>query len=134
MSYAVDRYEFIQIMVAEGLTQWQAERLLSYSTTLDRLATAQCNGTYPFDNGQCKVKACIKCEIECAPQSLTKDNICPKCIAQNNVKKLLESCSSTFKAIFSGNTRGYVLKIKVPSGRTNDWGCTGICVPSSFRG
>lgn len=29
----------------------------------------------------------------------------------------------------SGDPRSAVFKLKVPSGRTNDWGQTGICVP-----
>lgn len=31
--------------------------------------------------------------------------------------------------IFNGDPRGAVLKLKVPSGRTNDWGREGVCVP-----
>jgi hypothetical protein len=30
---------------------------------------------------------------------------------------------------FQGDPRGAVVKLKVPSGRTDDWGKTGICVP-----
>ena len=32
--------------------------------------------------------------------------------------------------IFNGDPRGAVLKLSVPSGRTDDWGQEGICVPS----
>lgn len=32
--------------------------------------------------------------------------------------------------LFSGDPRGATVKLKVPSGRTNDWGNTGICVPT----
>lgn len=31
--------------------------------------------------------------------------------------------------VFSGDPRGATVKLKLPSGRTNDWGNTGICVP-----
>ena len=31
--------------------------------------------------------------------------------------------------VFQGDPRGAVLKLQVPSGKTNDWGRTGICVP-----
>ena len=31
--------------------------------------------------------------------------------------------------IFDGDPRGAVLKLQVPSGRTNDWGREGVCVP-----
>ena len=32
--------------------------------------------------------------------------------------------------IFGGDPRGAVLKLRVPSGKANDWGGAGICVPS----
>lgn len=32
--------------------------------------------------------------------------------------------------VFSGDPRGACVKLKVPSGRTNDWGQEGICVPT----
>ncbi len=31
--------------------------------------------------------------------------------------------------VFQGDPRGATVKLRVPSGRTNDWGATGICVP-----
>lgn len=33
--------------------------------------------------------------------------------------------------VFGGDPRGATVKLKVPSGRTNDWGAEGICVPGS---
>ena len=32
--------------------------------------------------------------------------------------------------VFSGDPRGAVVKLVVPSGRTDDWGETGLCVPA----
>ncbi len=133
MSYSNYRAEFIKMMLAEGMNQWQAERLLYYSTRLDRLATAMCNGDYPCDNGQRKTKQCSKCDMGYAPESLNKYGVCPECRSQYNVEQILGGVGSGFEAIFSGDPRGCVLKIKVPSGRTNDWGREGICVPSSFN-
>ena len=31
--------------------------------------------------------------------------------------------------VFSGDPRGCTVKLKVPSGNTNDWGGVGVCVP-----
>ncbi len=31
--------------------------------------------------------------------------------------------------LFSGDPRGCTVKLEVPSGKTNDWGREGICVP-----
>jgi len=33
--------------------------------------------------------------------------------------------------IFSGDPRGATVKLVLPDGRTDDWGQTGICVPTS---
>lgn len=35
-----------------------------------------------------------------------------------------------FVPIFQGDPRGATVKIRVPSGKTGDWGQTGICVPA----
>jgi hypothetical protein len=32
---------------------------------------------------------------------------------------------------FQGDPRGHTIKLVVPSGKTDDWGGTGICVPTS---
>ncbi len=31
--------------------------------------------------------------------------------------------------VFDGDPRGTTVKVRVPSGKTDDWGQTGICVP-----
>lgn len=35
-----------------------------------------------------------------------------------------------FVPVFSGDPRGACVKIRVPSGKTDDWGQTGMCVPA----
>jgi hypothetical protein len=49
-----------------------------------------------------------------------------KCEAR--IRKLCEQLPGCVP-VFSGDPRGVTVKLKVPSGRTNDWGGTGICVP-----
>ena len=39
--------------------------------------------------------------------------------------------SHGIKPVFSGDSRGATVKLQFPSGRTNDWGQVGICVPTS---
>lgn len=47
-------------------------------------------------------------------------------------KRITELCEPFgFKADFQGDPRGATVKIRVPSGYTNDWGRTGICVPGA---
>lgn len=47
-------------------------------------------------------------------------------------KRITELCQPHgIKPIFQGDPRGATVKLQVPSGRTNDWGQIGICVPTS---
>lgn len=163
MSYQRERDEFLLIAQQEGLSYDVATKLLRYAQTLHRLAVAQCNGDWPADNGERKVEFCPECESGFVRSSFKKssfktvDNkpirICPDCRTQElvqvslgameHVKKdnglhamntSLKDCDCMkFKPLFGGDPRGCVLKIQVPSGRTNDWGKEGICVPVRDR-
>ena len=44
-----------------------------------------------------------------------------------------EACSELpgLSPDLSGDPRGHMLKLKTPSGYTDDWGQTGLCVPTS---
>jgi hypothetical protein len=154
MSYQKDRDEFLTIMSSEGMSLDTARKLLRYSQTLHRLATAQCNGDYPADNGERKVESCHKCDSGFVPSSMVRYfysemlhawehkpsklssvawepvKICPDCRTQDLVDRALPV---GFKAVFAGDSRGCVFKLQVPSGRTNDWGKEGICVPVRDR-
>lgn len=45
-------------------------------------------------------------------------------------KRIGKVCASIgCTPVFSGDPRGATVKVQVPSGRTNDWGATGVCVP-----
>jgi hypothetical protein len=63
-------------------------------------------------------------KFECAVK------VCPDCRTVELVKAALPE---GFTAVISGDPRGCVFKVKVPSGRTNDWGKEGICVPVRER-
>lgn len=64
MGYQRERDEFIVKASAEGLSLPVIHKLLRYASTLQRLAVAQCNGDWPYENGtpERKVKACPNCE------------------------------------------------------------------------
>lgn len=47
-----------------------ARALLRHATTLQRLAEAQCNGDWPADNGERKVKPCPLCEQQWVPSAI----------------------------------------------------------------
>jgi hypothetical protein len=120
-----DREDFISIMSAEGVPLQVSRQLLRAGATLHRLAVAQCNGDYPADGGFGKwaTKPCERCELHWAA-SVLKGSFCPDCRTEDRVKALC--AKHGLEAITGGDPRGAVLIIKVPSGRTNDWGSRGI--------
>jgi len=126
MSYQKDRDEFLEIIVKEGMPVTTARKLLRYAATLDRLAVALCNGDYPCDNGERKTKLCPRCGLGYAPNSF-RYGVCPDCRTAELVRTVLPA---GFTPIIGGDPRGCVLKLQVPSGKTNDWGREGICVPT----
>lgn len=115
-----------------------AGRFLRLSTTLHRLAEAQCNGDWPFDNGQRQVSPCPLCESGTAPSALTggplamlalRDHHQPGCMTalhrpcSCNVRKtkVCPDCRTTaaavqlswklpaYKVVTQGDPRGCVL-------------------------
>lgn len=125
-----DREEFVAIVAQEGLPYDVARVLMREATTLHRLAEASCNGDWPADNGQRKVEPCKRCEGLWVRSVLKKGGLCPDCRAEDRVRAILPE---GFAAVFQGDPRGAVFKLKVPSGRTNDGGREGVCVPSGSR-
>ena len=140
-----EREEFIAVMVKEGVPLAVTRQVLRYSATLQRLAEAQCNGDYPADNGERKVVPCSRCEAQWVRSSLVRDYkapkiqrpgestarwvplICKDCRTSDLVTAALAPYGIT--PVFQGDPRGCVVKLKVPSGYTNDMGREGVCVP-----
>lgn len=52
-------------------------------------------------------------------------------LIERRIRQLCTELGPDFEPIFDGDPRGNTVKVKVPSGRTNDWGKEGICVPTS---
>ena len=132
MSYQADRDEFIARMAKEGLPVDTARRLLRYATTLHRLAEASCNGDWPCDNGERKVEFCPRCESGMVKSMFRRsgagsERVCLDCRTAELVKA---SLPEGFVPVLGGDPRGAVLRVKVPSRTTNDWGRDGICVPT----
>ena len=128
-----DRDEFIATMTQEGLPVSVTRTIMRHGATLHRLAEAQCNGDWPADNGKRQVVPCggaadQGCGMYWHPSTLKGPmKQCPDCRIGLRVTALLAPYNIT--PIFNGDPRGAVLKLKVPSGRTNDWGREGVCVP-----
>lgn len=82
-----------------------ADKLLRWGTSLSRLAVQDCN-------------------VGLDEEGLSR---------RDSLRaKVTKSCEE-FKIVpvFSGDPRGATLKLKLPSGFSNDWGSTGVCVPTS---
>ena len=127
MSRQREREEFLVAMAKEGVSIEQGWALLRHARTLHRLAEAVCDGTWPADNGQRPTAVCPVCGGLWAPEAICGQR-CSGCRAEAAVRQLL--VGTGIEPVFSGDPRGAVLKLRLPSGCTNDWGQTGFCVPS----
>lgn len=103
--------------------------LMMHRAKLHRLAEAECNGAYPYHGGYRETMIeCGACGTWNAFASVSrKGNVCRECRSRAAVVELLKGTGIT--PIFGGDPRGCVLKLKMPSGYTNDWGREGVCVP-----
>lgn len=52
--------------------------------------------------------------------------LCQENLQARVTRLLAPYCVTT---VFQGDPRGAVVKLRVPSGKTDDWGRTGVCVP-----
>lgn len=130
MSYSLDRDELIANLTTEGLDIKTIRALLRAATILDRLAVAMCNGDWPADDGRRETIACVKCERHWHPSAIAQNGLCQNCRTEARVRAVLPA---GFTPVFGGDPRGCVLKIAVPSGKTDDWGREGLCVPVRNR-
>ncbi len=94
---------------------------------LQRLAEAECNGDWPCDNGERAVVFCSRCEAGYVV-SKVKGGLCESCRVADRVDRLAKGYG--LDAVHQGDPRGAVLKLIVPSGFTDDWGHSGVCVPA----
>ena len=130
MGYRKERDEFIARCAQEGVSEDTARALLRYSTTATRLAVASCNGDWPADNGERKVKACQKCGGGWVGHTILKGG-CPDCRCEALIVKACVAAGLPYE--LSGDPRGCVVKVKLPSGRGNSWGGDGMtCVPAPY--
>jgi hypothetical protein len=120
MSYQKERETFLAQWVREGGSIETARLILRDANTAQRLAAAQCNGDYPFDNGERTVDACAECGMGCAPRAMRKGRRCPSCVVDARLAKRIRESGFTEK--LSGDPRGYVVKVRFPSGTYNTWG------------
>ena len=132
MSRQNDREQFLVHASQEGISLRDARLLLRQAATLHRLAEAVCNGDWPADNGGWPdkriIRVCTECDTAWATASFRR-GVCPDCRAEARVREILAAYPGVTPE-FHGDPRGWVLLLRVPSGRTTDWGQRGIGVPS----
>jgi hypothetical protein len=130
MSYSLDRDETVALLTEEGLDIPALRVILRAAQTLHRLAVAQCNGDWPADNGQRETIECTNCGNYWDASTIAKSGLCQNCRTRARV---LEVLPEGFTPVFGGDPRGCVLKVAVPSGKTDDHAREGLCIPVRNR-
>lgn len=133
MSKQRDREEFCAIMVTEGMPLDICRAVMRLGARLHREAELQCSDeATDRDRIPCpgveRAGECV-CDFDAAMgahRDVTRSEV-RELRARQRVEKLCAPYG--IKPDFQGDPRGAVVKLKVPSGRTNDWGQTGVCVP-----
>lgn len=110
------RDEFIGAMARAGVRVDVARAWLRRAATAQRLAEASCNGDYPADNGERKVKPCPSCEVGWSPGSF-RGGVCPECSHERLMTRKLAAELPGWTAQFHGDPRGCVVVLGTPEGR-----------------
>lgn len=123
------RYKFEQIIREESTLPYseakhRAELLLRHGRTYANIQEMCCNGpgTWYGESNESFQKRQERHDkwIEKREQQLEK-----------RIRQICKELGDGFGVIFQGDPRGSTVKITVPSGKTNDWGKEGICVPTA---
>lgn len=118
-SYTSDRNATVKQLRSEGWNEADVRELLRLASKLQRFAVAVCNGDFPADNGERLTETCVQCEGNWVP-SFLRAGICGDCKATEKVEALAKHYGAV--AHCGGDPRGYVVKLKLPSGAHNGWG------------
>lgn len=129
-----ERDEFMHTMALEGVPVDVCRKVLRHAATHHRCAYMECSSEWADrDRVPCpgikREGGCI-CDYAYAKEGKHED--VPRVAvqaqrAEHAIVKALAPHKVT--PVFSGDPRGATVKLKVPSGRTDDWGQVGICVP-----
>ena len=147
MSRQREREEFIAKITAEGVPVNDARKLMRHATALQRIAELQCSSeAADRDRVKCLGDrkgfpgSCLcrdygaytdPSSVSYAPDRMGHGTI-PRINAQaERLQARVEAVCAPYgvQPVFQGDPRGAVLKLQVPSGKTDDWGQVGICVP-----
>lgn len=138
MSYTKEREEFLVTVVQEGLPVSVARQILAKANTLQRIAELSCSSeAADRDRVPCPAVKSGKmddCLCSMIPEADSEHETVPRIDRQEaRIKRQLERLMvgrEGFKLNFQGDPRGAVVKLAVPSGKYDDLGREGLCVPS----
>jgi hypothetical protein len=109
MTYQKDATAFVQRISRESSNRDAdiiADEILELANKVQRYAVMACNwGLSPR-------------------QERNEEKVCEQ------IRQRCHSLGEGFAPVFQGDPRGCCVKLKVPSGYTDDWGQTGLCVPT----
>lgn len=139
MSKQRDRDEFIAIMTAEGVPVDVVRLVMRHGATLQRLAEMACSSeAADRDRVPCPgLKEPERCLCEhwggcgCPDDPTGHHPVTRISRRGDEVRRRVTFALAPYEVVpvFYGDPRGAVVKLQVPSGRTNDWGREGVCVP-----
>ena len=143
MSKQSDRDDFMAIMATEGVPVDVARQLCRAAASLHRIAELQCSSeAADRDRVPCpgdwqdRDDSCLCMDYGSGERDVVSGKVIHASVPRVNVReaqierRVRAVCvAHRLVPIFNGDPRGAVLKLQVPSGRTNDWGQTGVCVP-----
>ena len=141
MTRQTERENFLLTMQTEGVPADVARLVMRHAATLHRLAELQCSSeAYDRDRVPCPGRRDGGKWVRDGGTCLCRDygdyNWAHGHIPRGAVKETLteervRAILAPYKVVpvFNGDPRGAVVKLAVPSGRTDDWGRTGVCVP-----
>jgi hypothetical protein len=105
--------DFVRDMQKENpaVTERHCRTLITTASQYHRLCERQCNGYYSEG-------------AEKTDKALEK-------VLRTRIRNWCRTFG--FKAVYNGDPRGATVKLVLPSGKTNDWGSEGYCVPTSVN-
>lgn len=141
MTYTEEREEFAVKMTAEGVPLYILRKVMREANTIQRLAAVACSDEYADrDRIACpagpdwrgvKGMPCL-CSDYGSNDGETHGTVPRYMIRDYRAQKRITALLAPYKVrpIFGGDPRGACVKLEVPSGKTDDWGQVGICVPT----
>ena len=125
---AAARLEFEHLLIEEsgkGSARRTAELLCRHSKTYARVQVNLCNGVEwdaRFDTNESFARR------RDAQQEYARKRDAQ---LEKRIRTLVAELGEGFSVVLGGDPRGCTVKLIVPSGKTNDFGREGICVPTA---